>query len=162
MPVDPRLAEVALEYVDGTNFERFFQAFFPEIAGRDFVPLGGMHDGGADAFDSDNVYEGKSRATSFYQASVEQNHKAKIRRTVARRDVRTLTYVSSRQIPLVDRDEEELGDDLDVTIRIRPRNWIATNINRSAATEVTFEAYLRPCVAFLSDVGRPGLLSDRQ
>ena len=162
MTIDPQLAEIALEYVEGTAFERFFQAFYPQIVGINFVPLGGMHDGGADAFDADVVHEG-SRATHFYQASIEQDHVAKIKRTIARlhevgRDVRNLTYVSARNITTPDRDEDLLTEELDVTIRIRSRKWIVANINRSPATEAAFEAHLRPFVAFLSGAGSARLL----
>jgi hypothetical protein len=163
MAIDPRLVEIALEYVEGTAFERFFQAFFPEFGGASFVPLGGAHDGGADAFDGSTIFEGKSKATSFYQASVEHNHRAKIRRTVARlrdfgREVRVLTYFSSRNIQTQDVDEEELTEELDVSIRIRSRKWIAVNINKSSATQQAFEHFLRPCVAFLHDVGAARLI----
>ncbi|MGA8400222.1 MAG: hypothetical protein WB697_10060, partial [Stellaceae bacterium] len=94
MAIDPRLAEIALEYVDGAAFEHFFHAFGAEMFGTAFVPLGGMHDGGADAFGADPIYEG--RPTHFFQASIEQDFVDKIKRTVARlrsvgRDVRTLT-----------------------------------------------------------------------
>ena len=48
--VDYRLVEIALEHVAGSDFEKFFHAFYPALAGVQFVPLGGVHDGGADAF----------------------------------------------------------------------------------------------------------------
>ncbi len=39
----------ALEYTSGSDLERFFQVFYTALAGTEFVPLGGVHDGGADA-----------------------------------------------------------------------------------------------------------------
>jgi hypothetical protein len=161
MAIDQRLADIALEYVEGSAFELFFRAFGAEMFGVNFVPLGGTHDGGADGFEADRIYEG--RATHFYQASTEQIYAGKIRRTVKRlrafgRDVRVLTYISSRDIPNSDQEEESLSDELDVTIRIRSRKWIASNIDRSAATQAAFEAHLRPFTVFLSDVGGARLL----
>jgi len=38
--IDPQLAEIALEYVEGTAFERFFQAFYPQIVGINLFRLG--------------------------------------------------------------------------------------------------------------------------
>ena len=68
--VDHKLVEIALEHTSGTEFERFFHAFYPAIAGINFVALGGVHDGGADAFLGEAIYErGNNRADTFYQAS---------------------------------------------------------------------------------------------
>jgi hypothetical protein len=80
--IDSRLTEIALEYVDGSAFELFFRAFGAEVFGTTFIPLGGIHDGGADAFESDPIYAG--RPNHFYQASTEQDYVSKIRRTVKR------------------------------------------------------------------------------
>lgn len=46
--IDQRLVPIALEQVDTTNFERFGQTFYGSLQDREFVPLGGMHDGGAE------------------------------------------------------------------------------------------------------------------
>lgn len=145
MAVDPRLVEIALANVEGAAFERFFQAFYPAMSTAEFVPLGGMHDGGADAFGGDRVFEGKHKATDFYQASVQVDHRAKIKQTVKRlrefgRDVRRLTYVTSQNIVALDKDEEELTRELDLTIRIRHRKWISANINHSSGTLAAYDA----------------------
>ena len=57
--IDPRLIDIALEHVSGSDLELFFHVFYPALAGIEFVPLGGHHDGGADAFQGDNLYEGE-------------------------------------------------------------------------------------------------------
>ncbi|HVH74193.1 MAG TPA: hypothetical protein VM755_04690 [Stellaceae bacterium] len=152
--------EIALEYVEGSAFERFFHAFGPEMFGINFVPLGGPRDGGADAFEG-QIYEGRS--THFYQASVEKDYGGKIRRTLKRltdfgRGARILTYVSSREIPNSDVEEESLSEELDITVRIRSRKWIAANINRNAATQAAFGSHLRPYTAFLSEIGGARLI----
>ena len=46
--VHPELAQVALEKVEGFAFERFTQDFLSVLEGREFVPVGGTKDGGAD------------------------------------------------------------------------------------------------------------------
>jgi hypothetical protein len=83
--VNFKRAEIALEHVHGIDFEHFFQAFYPALAGIDFLPLGGHQDGGADAIQGETVFEGsRTRAATFYQASVTEDHRAKIRHTVRR------------------------------------------------------------------------------
>jgi hypothetical protein len=46
--VDLELVRTALEKVDGANFEKFANAAFAELTGPDYIPLGGVHDWGAD------------------------------------------------------------------------------------------------------------------
>ena len=158
-PINHELVEIALERVSGTDFEHFFQVFYPAIVGVDFVPLGGIHDGGADAFLQDRFFEATTnRPDTFFQATTQANHRAKIRHTVNRlkevgRAVRTLQYISSRTIPFIDKEEEVLSDELGVIIRIRDRKWIVRNINSSPQTLEAFRTYLEPCLSFLRAIG---------
>ena len=157
--VNLKQVEIALEYVNGSDFEHFFQSFYPALVGTNFIPLGGMHDGGADAFQDQDLFEGKkSRINTFYQASIQQDHRAKIRHTVKRlrdfgRDPETLIYFTSRSIDLIDREEEELSTELDTGLKIRDRKWIASNVNRSPQTVAAFSTYLAPTLGFLSEPG---------
>ena len=68
---------IALERVDGHNFEKFFHTFYPSFAGEEFIPLGGTGDGGADAFQSEKIYEGGSTGCD-YQASIVEDYRTKI------------------------------------------------------------------------------------
>lgn len=160
MMVNIELVEIALERVSGGDFERFFQAFYPALAGIDFVPLGGFHDGGADAFQGELLFKGKThhRPGTFYQATTQEDFRAKIRHTVKRlrefgRDPQTLLYVTSRTVSAVDKEEEHLSGELDVSIKIRDRKWIAGNINHSQQTVVAFETYLKPSLSHLGKLG---------
>jgi len=72
MPIEPKARRTCARARRAHPFENFFHAFFPSVSGVDSVPLGGHKDGGADAFDGNPLYEGETRATSFYQASVEE------------------------------------------------------------------------------------------
>src|SRR6478609_144129 len=74
--IHPEIARVAFSLVEGSDFERFVNAFYPSLAGIDFQPLGSRHDGGADGFGGDPVHERTGRTTHFYQASVQQDTKA--------------------------------------------------------------------------------------
>lgn len=153
-----KLVEIALEHSDGSSFEKFFQAFYCAHIGWDFVPLGGIHDGGADGMQSQIFERPGEKNGAFYQASIQEDHRAKIRNTVKRirefgREPRSLFYVTSRVVSTMDKDEEELSTDLDVFIKIRDRKWIAGHINENSQTIAAFETFLRPNIAFLNEVG---------
>ena len=161
--VDHKLAEIALECTNGSDFEHFFQAFYSAVAGIEFVPLGGIHDGGADAFQADGLFDGKPGI--FYQATTQADHRAKIRHTIKRlrkfgRKPKTVHYCTSRTIDLIDKEEEKLSNELGVTIRIRDRKWIASNINRSPQTVAAFKSFLSPHIAFLNELGSTTVIKD--
>lgn len=161
--IDPRLVLRALPEVGTWQFEKFGEIFYGSLQDREFVPLGGMHDGGAEGFDSDNnelepetfFDEG---GTNFLQISKEATVRSKIRRTVKRlreygRDPRVLTYLSSQVIPDIDKEERLLSDELGCRIRIRDGNFIEVNINATPAIQAAFHAYLEPAIEFLYKPG---------
>lgn len=161
--INIELAQVALDRADGLAFENFFQAFYPDIAGEEFIPLGGIGDGGADAFQEGTLFEGKSTGY-FYQASREADYSGKIRRTIRRlrgfgREPTALIYVTSRKVQHIDVEEARIGRDLGAVIRIRDANYIAVNINHGPATRAAFDTYLRPCVDFLRQIGGTRILT---
>lgn len=161
--VDPRLVQIALEHVDGHAFENFFKHYFCSYFGPCFAPQGGVHDGGADAvLDDDGVVEGR-RTYSFYQATRQEHHRDKIRSTVERlrkvgRDVSHLTYVTSRVVPKKDLEEQTLGEELDIYLVIRDRDWLTHHVNHNDGTQAAFEAYLRPFVTYIDNPGAAELL----
>lgn len=165
--VDPRLVQIALEHTDGGAFENFFKHFFCSYFGPCFAPLGGIHDGGADAvLDDDGVVEGR-RPYSFFQATRQEDHRAKIRATVKRlrevgREVRQLTYATSRIVSKVDIEQDKLGEELDIFLIIRDREWFAHQINRNEGTQAAFTAYLRPLITYLLRPGTADLLPPTQ
>jgi hypothetical protein len=161
--INLKLVEISLDRVTGDDFEKFAVAFLPEILGTDLVPTGGVHDGGADGFIDTGLYCGR-RVGAFYQASVQDNYKAKIRHTIKRlrefgRDPKSLLYVTSRPINTPDADDEELSAELDVVIKIRPRAWILGNVQRSPATIEAYTTYLAPHIAFINDFGAASLIA---
>jgi len=160
---NPELVTVALDRVEGAAFERFVNAFYPAVSGSAYVPLGGVHDGGADGFFDTSVLEVSTRKGSFLQSSTQEDHRAKIRQTVARlrefgRVPTSLTYATSRFVQHIDQEEEALSDELGLVVRIRDRRYIASQINTSRATVAAFDQYLRPYLAFLSTPGNVPLI----
>lgn len=171
--VNHRLIDIALERVSAVDFENFFHAFVPALLGSAFVPLGKMHDGGADAFLDAGVFESRGkRADIFYQASIQLEHRKKIRDTVQRlrdfgRKPRSLYYFTSRVVRNMDQDEMSLSDEMDIKVKIRDGKWISGNINDSPQTVQAFESHLRPSISFLEGIGgtttisRPPAISER-
>ncbi|MCK0116484.1 hypothetical protein MWU57_05520 [Isoptericola sp. S6320L] len=165
MAIDPDLVDIALSRIAGTQFEKFSNMFFPAIIGAQFSPLGGMHDGGADAFGGDTVYERNGRAGVFYQASVQVDSKAKIKSTLKRlrefgREPRSLTYLTSRTVPTIDVLEDDLGEELGVVVRIKDAGYIRAHVNYSSTTVAAFEKFLRPETSFLASIGSAPLIAE--
>lgn len=154
---------IALERVAGWEFENFFNAFCSSIDGGEFVPLGGVRDGGADAF---RVYE-ERESGYFYQASKQEDEFAKIRYTVKRlhkfgRNPKVLIYGTARRIQYIDRKEITLSSELGVNIRIRDARYIASHINDSAGTRAAFNTYLRHYLDYLKNIGSSNIIAPSQ
>jgi hypothetical protein len=162
--INEKLVEIALEEVDGNNFESFCHAFMASMEGERFIPCGGMHDGGSDGFES-NIYELESgRAGVYYQFSVQKTIESKITQTVKRlqafgRTLKTLVYVSSNLIPHSDVVEDRLSDNLGIRIRIRDGKYIAVHINDSIGTQAAFKNHLAYLTEYLKQVGASKVIS---
>lgn len=149
---------VGLEKASGSTFEIFMNALFAALLGERYVPLGGQADGGADGLVALSVHQAATRPGHFVQTTTQEDHRAKVRATIARlrevgRDPKSLTLATSRHIPRLDLVEADLSDELGVSIRIRDRTFIASHINDSAATRGAFDEHLRPLTQFLQHVG---------
>lgn len=153
---------IALAAAEGFPFERFAQDLQSTLSGASFVPAGGTSDGGADGVFA-GLLENSGRPTSFFQASVRADSERKIRGTVDRlrevgREVLALTYVTSQTVSRFDLLEERLSEELDVTIRIRDANFIASHVNDSIETVGAFRQHLSHYVAYLQQVGSSRLI----
>ena len=153
--INHQLVEIALQRADGASFEKFAQAFFADLSGTDFVPLGGHHDGGAEGFTEPGLFEGKKMG-HFWQASVQKTFRTKIRATVKRlfeygRKPTQLTYCTSIVVPNIDGEEDSLSEELGLRIRIRDQKYIVSHINHSPQTAQAFRSYLGQHLAFLKE-----------
>ena len=131
--IDLQSCGIAIDYCEPMPFEHFVQAFHAEMVGSSFVPLGGVHDGGADGFE-DAIFEGETRPTSFLQASKVSNINGRFRRTVRRlvefgRSVTQATFYFSQPISNSDRLEEDLSAELGIAVRIRSKQYIVSHVN---------------------------------
>ncbi len=141
-------------------FEDFVQSFHSAIVGTNYVPLGGVHDGGADGFE-ERIFESEARASQFLQASKTPQIERKIRETVKRirevgREPKGVLFYFSEPISKADIIEENLSIELDINIRIRSKSYILANINSSPQTVQSFKSHLQPAVTSLMGVGGAG------
>ncbi|MFJ2209031.1 hypothetical protein P8A21_20535 [Streptomyces poriferorum] len=161
IPAD--VVRIALDKAEGFPFERFAISFYASLIGTTFVPLGGIKDGGADARDG-TLYQDKDRPDTFYQASIEVDAEAKIRRTVKRlkefgRAPKVVIYLTSRTVKYSDRVERQLTDELDATVVIRDGDYIVAHVNDDIAGRTAFDENLRFYTDFLSRVGSSRIIS---
>lgn len=159
--IDQRLVELALEKVGTADFERFGQTLYGALQDREFVPLGGMHDGGAEGFlsagDGSELFVDGSESV-FLQVSKQQTSRAKIRDTVRRlrkygRKPAVLTYLTSRIVPDIDKEEKLLSDELKCKIHIRDAKFIEISINVNMAIQGAFKSFLEPAISYLFQPG---------
>ena len=149
--------EIALERTSGTEFEQFCHVFLTAVIGVELVPMGGVHDGGADAFLGEGLLQNnQEKPDNFYQVTTQADHRSKIRHTVSRlrevgREPKFVNYCTSRTISMIDSEEEVLSSELHIRVRIRDRKWFISNINHSPQTIAAFNSYLSPQLSFLND-----------
>jgi hypothetical protein len=160
--IDQRLVPLALQHVDTGHFERFGQTFYGAMQDREFVPLGGMHDGGAEGFDAPepigpDLYVDESGGR-YLQVSKQASTRAKIRGTLKRlreygRDPKVLTYVTSVVVPNVESEERALSKELSCQVAIRDANFIEVNINTNEVIQGAFKSFLEPSITHLYQPG---------
>ena len=101
------------------------------------------------------------------QASIEQDYKSKIRRTVKRlndfeRNPNRLLYITNQFIPIIDKVAEELITELDVVIEIQDGNYIMNHISADSGSIDAYYAHLHHSTLFLEGVGRSSVLAPSQ
>lgn len=156
--INTKLAKVALDNCEGFPFEEFANDFIAAIEGTEFVPVGGTSDGGADGVQEQGLYSSDKKDV-FYQMSIEQNHRSKVKKTIDRliefgREPKRLIYVTSQTIGTYDREEEHLTDKHNVFVRIRDGKWILANLNHSEATKKAYYTHLERYTDFLKDLDK--------
>ena len=146
--------EISLEKVEGFVFESFIQDFLSSLDGANFVPLGGVKDGG-----TDGVYNNSKNEKAYIQITRQEDHRSKIRKTCARliesgRNLKTLHYYTARFVANSDKEEDLLTDELDVIIRIRDKKYIISHINDNSGTIAAYNNHLKHYTDFLKNITR--------
>ena len=127
------LVRIALDKTTGAEFESFAVQFLSAKFGANFIPMGGIHDGGADGLIDSGLYDVSSQVQHFMQATIEKDYRSKIRRTIRRlREVERapsqLLYFTNQVISSVDVVEYDLGTELETAIRILDGRYIAAQV----------------------------------
>jgi len=143
--------------VSGAHFEDFAKQLFAVVYGETFIPLGGIHDGGADGALSSYIQELNGKSTTFVQFSVTalSGTKAKLSATIdalkkSGRDPRQLIYATSTSIPLFDQLTRDLFDAHGVLIQIRDLERIKSYVNSNPRANQIFYASFRGEIDSLS------------
>jgi hypothetical protein len=152
--IDPRLVKLSLEAVEGFQFEDFGKEFFAALQGPEFVPLGGVHDDGADGA-SDGLYSDANG--HYWQFSKRADTKTKIQETIDRLTTTGLTptvvwYATSRDVAHSQVMEDHFLKK-GTAVRIRDREYIAHQVNHSPATRSAWQRHLASEVAYLGQAG---------
>jgi len=129
----------------GARFEQFAKRVFAAVFGENFIPLGGIHDGGADGVISSYVQEVSGKPNTFIQFSATDadGAKKKIKDTIlalrkAGRDPRTVIYGTSEAIPKADIIINELHDEFSVLTQIRDVERIKHYVNSHEGANFAF------------------------
>ncbi|MBL8522998.1 MAG: hypothetical protein JNN20_04860 [Betaproteobacteria bacterium] len=160
--VPAELAKVALSLVQGADFEEFSKVLVASTEGHTFSPLGGNKDGGADGF-SRSDYLNSAAADSFFQFSIQDDFRSKIRSTVTRlkefgRTPARLTYVTSQIVKYIDKEEDALSSELGLTVRIRDLGYLLAHVNESTNTIGAFHSHLARYTDYLKHVGAAAIV----
>ena len=158
------LVQIALDRTAGDEFEDFAIQFLAAKFGANFLPIGGIRDGGADGIIITDLYENSSRPDYFMQATREKDYKSKIRHTVRRlrevdRSPSQLLYFTTQVVSSLDIVEYDLGVELEVTIQVRDGKYIAAQVATDRAAADAYYAHLHHRTQFLEGVGRGSVLS---
>lgn len=116
------------------------------------VALGGMHDGGADAY-----FEVDGRNDFFVQISKEASTTTKIKKTIDRiredgREIKKLTYITSKVVPKSDKIRESIFIDRSVLVEIRDRIYVAQSTNDFPSAVQAAKDYLLPSLDYLKEL----------
>lgn len=142
--VNDALFNYLLNDISGANFESLAKKLFGSEYGENYVPLGGMHDGGADSFYLPDVYGGQ-KPNTFFQFSVTDAEKAKtkISKTIdslkkVGRIPKQLIYSTTELIPKQDVLIGEIFEEYEVLLQVRDRERIKQLINSSPTANKLF------------------------
>lgn len=143
-PVSEKLFNYLVSNLSGERFETLAKSLYSAEIGDEFIPLGGIHDGGADGFMVGQVIEGK-KAGVFFQFSVTEvgRVKAKITQTIralvkAGRNPKQVVYSTTKHLPKQDILIEEIFESHQVLLRINDGERIKQMVNTDTRLNKVF------------------------
>lgn len=135
-PVSEDLFRYVMRDIPGLRFEAFAKLVFSAIYGEEFLPLGGIHDGGADGVMSAYVQEVQGKANTFIQFSATDagSAKGKIKDTIASlkkvgRTPHQVIYATSEALPKADLMVSEAFERDSVLVQVRDYERLKGYVN---------------------------------
>lgn len=149
-------------HVSGVKFENFAKRLFEIEYAHHFVPLGGVHDGGADGIILSGIQECVEEPNTFAQFSATQETSAqsKVDATVvalrkAGREPVQIIYATSQRLPKQDRIVSHIFKEYKVLAAIRDLEWIESLINRNQRANQEFHQIFSAEIMSLSRAASP-------
>ena len=162
-PVSEDLFRYVMKDIAGVRFEAFAKLVFASVYGEEFVPLGGIHDGGADGVMSSYVQEVRGKATTFIQFSATDagNAEGKIKDTIASlkkvgRTPQQLIYATSEALPKADLIVSAAFERDTVLVQVRDYERLKGYVNTNLQAN---EAFYRSFAAEISELATAARLS---
>ena len=156
--IDLRKASFALDVIDPKNFESFVKSHWTAKEGNRFVPLGGVHDGGADGI----IYPHDSRKDlpTYLQASIQKNFKTKIQDTDARlketgKKYKGIIFCTNQKVSSVLDQESALSEKLGCIIQIIDHERLLYTVNDSDLTINAFNTFVLPILSTVVTAENP-------
>lgn len=134
--VSEDLFRYVMKDIAGVRFESFAKLVFSAVFGENFIPLGGIHDGGADGVMSSYIQELQGKPTTFIQFSATDDSKAekKIKDTISAlkksgRNPQQLIYATSEALPKADRIISSIFEEEMVLVQVRDYERLKGYVN---------------------------------
>lgn len=134
--------------VSGARFESFAKLLFAQVFGEKFVPLGGIHDGGADGALSSYIQEVQGKIGTFVQftTTADGAAKGKVIQTIealrkAGREPKQLIYATSTSLPKSDVIAQDVYDTESVMVQFRDFERIKNYVNADQKNSRIFKEF---------------------
>ncbi len=155
--ISDKLFEYLISNVSGDRFESVAKKVFGAAHGDEYVPLGGMHDGGADGFYLPRVCAGKKPDTFFQFSTIDSERaKDKVARTIGSlrgvgRIPRQVIYSTTENLPKQDILASELFEEYQVLVVFRDRDRLKQLVNSDVQANRLFLDFFAPDIDSVKD-----------
>ncbi|MFM5591080.1 hypothetical protein ACET60_07845 [Aeromonas veronii] len=162
--VQDELFSYLMAQVSGSRFESFSKKIFSLVFKESFIPLGGIHDGGADGALSSYIQEVSGKTNTFIQftTTAEKNVKSKIEETIkslllSGRTPRQVIYATSIALPKFDVIAQDIFEKHQVMVQFREFERIKDYINSDESCNSTFYDFFASEITALANAAKSKL-----
>lgn len=162
--VKDELLSYLMTQVSGNRFESFAKQLFSFVFKESFIPLGGIHDGGADGALSSYIQEVSGKTNTFIQitTTAEEKVKTKIDNTIkalldSGRTPRQLIYTTSIALPKFDVIAQDVFEKHGVMVHFRDFDRIKSYINTDESCNQLFYVFFASEITTLANSAKSKL-----